>query len=504
VALKILREQYAEDDLFIERFRQEADTIRSLPDNPHIVKPLDYGEMGKTYYLAMEFLEGQDLDQVLLQEGTLPIDQAVDIASQIADALSVAHQREVVHRDVKPQNVKLMPDGIAKVLDFGIARATEGTRLTQTGAFIGTPQYMAPEIWEGQPADKRSDVYSLGVVLYEMIAGKPPFQADRPAAIMRQHLFEEPQPLNVVRVDTPSRIARIATRCLAKTPGERYASAAELLAALEGKVAVEAPEPAAVRPRPKPKRPKAPFSVLVRRRVPPALRRATSLLARIPEMVRGQPRAYLEGRAGRMAGYRFRLSGQDTVLGLAANCTIPLSDRYLSPHHARIYFIRGQYYLYDLNSHNGTYLNGYRITQPYALQHGDQIQIGECIFTFSTQAVQRAAGVYRGARRDVANELLAAAAAHASVILVPLLVPALIWATYKDRSAYVSHQAKQALLYQGIYVALLLVRQISLFRFLSPAVLWLLAVAGGCYAAYRCYRGQPFTYPFLGELATRF
>jgi hypothetical protein len=460
--------------------------------------------MGKTYYLAMEFLEGQDLDQVLLQEGPLPIDRAVDIASQIADALSVAHQREVVHRDVKPQNVKLMPDGIAKVLDFGIARATEGTRLTQTGAFIGTPQYMAPEIWEGQPADKRSDVYSLGVVLYEMIAGKPPFQADRPAAIMRQHLFEEPQPLNVVRVDTPPRIARIATRCLAKTPGERYASAAELLAALEGESPVEAPQPAAVRPRPKPKRPKAPFSVLVRRRVQPALRRATSLLARIPEMVRGQPRAYLEGRAGRMAGYRFRLSGQDTVLGLAANCTIPLSDRYLSPHHARVYFIRGHYYLYDLNSHNGTYLNGYRITQPYALQHGDQIQIGECIFTFSAQPVQRAAGVYRGPRRDVANELLAAAAAHASVILIPLLVPALIWATYKDRSAYVSHQAKQALLYQGVYVALLLLRQISLFRFLSPGLLWLLATAGGCYAAYRCYRGQPFAYPFLGELATRF
>jgi len=205
-----------------------------------------------------------------------------------------------------------------------------------------------------------------------------------------------------------------------------------------------------------------------------------------------------------MAGYRFRLSGQDTVLGHAANCTIPLDDRYLSQHHARIYFIHGHYYLYDLNSHNGTYLNGYRLTQPYALQHGDQIQIGECIFTFSTQAVQRAAGVYRGARRDVANELVAAAAAHASVILIPLLVPALIWAMYKDRSAYVSHQAKQALLYQGVYVALLLVRQISLFRFLSPALLWLLAVAGGCYAAYRCYRGQPFAYPILGELATRF
>jgi tRNA A-37 threonylcarbamoyl transferase component Bud32/uncharacterized Tic20 family protein len=504
VALKILREQYVEDELFIERFRNEAETIRSLPDNPHIVKPIDYGKVGKTYYLAMEFLEGQDLDRVLLQQGALPIDQAVDIAGQIADALAVAHSKQVVHRDVKPQNVKLMPSGTAKMLDFGIARATEDTHLTQTGTFIGTPPYMAPEIWEGQDASPRTDIYSLGVVLYEMIAGHPPFQADNPAAIMRQHLFEEPRPLNVVRVDTPPRIAWTVTRCLAKSPADRYASAGELLAALQGDVEVTAPEPAVARPRPKPKRPPVPFSILVRRRMEPVVKRATSLLSRLPELARGQPRAYLEGRAGRMAGYRFRLSGQNTVLGQADNCAIPLGDRYLSPHHARVYFFKGRYYLYDLNSYNGTYLNGYRLTRPYPLEHGDQIQIGECIFTFLAPSARPAAGVYQGTRSAVSNQLMAVAGAHASVVLIPLIAPALIWAMYKDRSPYVSHQAKQALLYQGVYVVLLFLRGISLFRFVSPAIIWLLAAAGGCYAAYRCYRGQPFVYPILGELAIKF
>jgi hypothetical protein len=504
VALKILREQYAEDKEFIERFRQEAATIRSLPDSPHIVKPLDYGESDTTYYLAMEFLEGQDLDQVLLHSGALPIEEAVGIASQIADALGVAHARDVVHRDVKPQNVKLMPDGTVKVLDFGIARATEGTRLTQTGTFVGTPPYMAPEIWEGKPADKRSDVYSLGVVLYEMIVGLPPFQADRPAAIMRQHLFEEPQPLDVVRVDTPPRLAWIVTRCLAKSPDERYGSAEELLAALEGKAEVSAPEQDISRPHPKPKPPRVPFSVMVRQRLQPAARRATSLFSRLPEMARRQPRAYLEGRAGRMAGYRFRLSGLDTLMGQAANCTIPLHDRYLSQYHARIYFHEGHYYLYDLNSYNGTYLNGYRLTQAYALQHGDQIQIGECLFTFSVPPSHRAADVYQGRRSDISGQLLAASAAHASVILIPLIVPLLVWLEHRHHSPYVSHQAKQALLYQGMYVVLLLLRLWSPLRCVSPALIWLLAAAGGGYAAFHCYQGKPLAFPILADLALKF
>jgi uncharacterized Tic20 family protein len=247
-----------------------------------------------------------------------------------------------------------------------------------------------------------------------------------------------------------------------------------------------------------------PLSIRINRQLAQFRKRADSILTRLPEMARGQSRAYLNGRSGRMAGYRFRLSGRDTVLGQAANCAIPLADRYLSPHHARIFFTNGRYVLYDLNSHNGTYLNGYRLQQPRPLQHGDQIQIGESVFNFVIEAKQPSRGVYRGSRSKVADQLMASAAAHASVVLIPLLVPALIWASYKNRSPYVAFQAKQALLYQGVYLAILILRLASPFRGVPFLLLWLLAAAGGCYAAYRCYRGEQFVYPFLGDLAMRF
>ena len=447
-----------------------------MPDESPHREMLDYGQVGNTYYLAMEFVEGMTWTRCSCS-GARWVDQAVTIASQSRRCPDCGPPAGVVHRDIKPQNIKLRPDGTAKVLDFGIARATDGTRLTQTGAFIGTPLYMAPEIWEGQPAGPPADIYSLGVVLYELIAGRPPFRADTPAAIMRQQLMEEPRPLNAVRVDTPPQLVWIVSRCLAKAPAQRYASADDLLVALQGKA--EAARPARRRTG-APQRSAPRFPSRSGSPAPCAgSKRANSVLSAARDWRVASPAPIC--RDGR-AEWQAIVSAFGAGYGAGAGPQLchPFADRYLSQHHARVFFINGRFYLYDLNSHNGTYLNGYRLSQPHALQHGDQVQIGESFFTFSAPSSQQAGAVYRGRRTVINNQLLAAAAAHISVVAIPVVVPLLIWLTNRSRSPYVSHQAKQALLYQGLYLALMLVLGEAVpFCCVSPAVIWLLATAGG-------------------------
>ncbi len=232
VALKVLRTEYTEDQEFISRFHREAESLLKLPPNPHIVALHEFGGQDNTYYIAMEYLEGHDLQDVIQRRGALPVDVAVSITAQVAEALDVALRGGVLHRDVKPANIKISPEGVAKIMDFGIARAAEGTRMTRTGIFVGTPAYVAPEIWEGQPASPQSDVYALGVMLYEMLLGKAPFEATTPAATMRRHLTEPPPPLSSVRPDAPRWLGEVAERALAKDPARRYRDAGQLLAAL--------------------------------------------------------------------------------------------------------------------------------------------------------------------------------------------------------------------------------------------------------------------------------
>jgi serine/threonine protein kinase len=231
VALKILRSEYAADADFISRFQREAEALQKLPRNPHIVTLHEFGQDAGVYYIAMEYLEGHDLQEVIKRRGALPVETAVSITTQVAEALEVALTGGVIHRDVKPANVKIDPKGVAKIMDFGIARAAESTRLTRTGAFVGTPTYVAPEIWEGQPASPQSDVYALGVMLYEMLLGKAPFEATTPAATMRRHLVEPPPPLTTTRPDVPGWLVEVARKTLAKDPAQRYHDASQLLAA---------------------------------------------------------------------------------------------------------------------------------------------------------------------------------------------------------------------------------------------------------------------------------
>jgi serine/threonine-protein kinase len=233
VALKVLHPHFTEDDQYVERFRREARAVASL-SHPNIVTILDRGEDEGRQFLVFELVEGRTLKEVLDEEGRLPVARALEIAIQVARGLGFAHEHGLVHRDVKPQNVILNGDGRAKVTDFGIARSLEVEGVTQSGAVLGTSNYIAPEQASGQPVDRTTDVYSLGVVLFELLTGEVPFPGESFVAVAMQHVSEPPPSVLEVRPDVPVRVARAVDRSLEKDPVERFptmdAFAAELQA----------------------------------------------------------------------------------------------------------------------------------------------------------------------------------------------------------------------------------------------------------------------------------
>ena len=230
VALKILKEQYADDEGFVERFRREARSAASL-NHPNIVHIYDWGgtENGEAYYLAMEYAPGGTLEDAILEDGALPPCTAAEVASQIAEALRFAHERGVIHRDIKPQNILLSASGDAKVTDFGIARAAYSTPSSQASLVLGTAGYMSPEQAMGEPADPRSDLYSLGVVLYEMLTGELPYEGDSSVTIAARHVVEPPRAPREVNSEVPEGISALTQKLLAKDPGDRYTSATQLI-----------------------------------------------------------------------------------------------------------------------------------------------------------------------------------------------------------------------------------------------------------------------------------
>ena len=231
VAVKVLAEPYASDPQFVERFRREASAAAGL-NHPNIVAVYDRGEADGSYYIVMEYLSGPDLKQVIRRRAPLPPLQAIDFAQQILAALGAAHRRDVVHRDVKPQNVLVAEDGHLKVTDFGIARAGAQADMTEAGSVIGTAQYLSPEQARGDEVTAASDCYAVGIVLYEMLTGRVPFDGDRPVAVAMKQISDEPLPPRTVEPSVPPELEAVVMRALAKRPSERYRTAGEFSRAL--------------------------------------------------------------------------------------------------------------------------------------------------------------------------------------------------------------------------------------------------------------------------------
>ena len=231
VAVKVLAPRFAGDTTFVERFRREAQSAAAM-NHPNIVNVFDTGSDDGTHFIVMELVEGRTLRDVIADDGPLLPERAAEIAEAVAAALAFAHERGIVHRDVKPGNIMITPSGDVKVMDFGIARATTGESLTQTATVLGTATYLSPEQAQGEAVDARSDIYSLGVVLYEMLTSHVPFEGESPVAVAYKHVREEPVRPSALNADVPDPLERIALKALAKNPANRYSTADEMRADL--------------------------------------------------------------------------------------------------------------------------------------------------------------------------------------------------------------------------------------------------------------------------------
>lgn len=234
VALKVLPSYFAQDEDLVARFKREATAVARLRHS-HIVQVYDFGRSKDWFYLAIEFIEGGSLQQRLTAEGRLGVDEAVKLVGQIARGLQHAHERNIVHRDIKPGNIMLTTEGDAVITDFGIVKMLEGSDMTRSaGAGIGTAEYMSPEQSEGKKVGPGSDLYSLGVVFYELLTGRLPFSGDNPMVTMHRHVYEEPVSPAVVSPGLSADLAHMILKLLAKDPAERFTTARELADSLAG------------------------------------------------------------------------------------------------------------------------------------------------------------------------------------------------------------------------------------------------------------------------------
>jgi eukaryotic-like serine/threonine-protein kinase len=277
VAVKILHEHFSDDPEYVERFRREARALAQL-NHPNIVTVIGRGEFEGRQFIVFEHVDGETLKSLIDREGPLPVDRALTLVHQVARGLAFAHEQGVVHRDVKPHNVLIDEDGVAKVTDFGIARSIDpADGLTETGTLLGTSEYIAPEQASGQRVDERSDQYSLATVLYELLTGEPPYTGENFLAVAMKHIREPVPNVRDMRPDVSPRLDAIVARAMAKRPEDRFPSTEAMMAALEAaRTGTEAPSdasadgatenielPGPLPPRPNGHRRRLPFPLLL-------------------------------------------------------------------------------------------------------------------------------------------------------------------------------------------------------------------------------------------------
>ncbi|MDQ2884459.1 MAG: protein kinase [Chloroflexota bacterium] len=403
VAIKVLPTKQAQDPIFFKRFVQEARSIARLA-HPNIVHIYNFGEEGDIKYIAMEYVDGGTLKQRLGKP--LPVRQAADFVIQAAQGLACAHSNGIIHRDIKPANMLLRKNGHLLLTDFGLAKILEDTtNITRTGARLGTPHYMSPEQGTGRPVDARTDIYSLGIVLFQCLAGEPPFSADNPLSMSVKHL-QDPLPVQKLTINNsvPDPIVQIILKMAAKQPNERYQSAHELIDALSNAVtateaisrrnvlghlaAPVAPPPSAT---------------------PPALEQQNNNAGRACfrcgepnkdsrlfctvcgydlsnkrasadryKAANGLPLlARLSPQSGPLAGRALRFHQDTTTIGRATGNDLVVTGRTVSRYHAHLNFVEGRWYVEDLQSANGTKVNGKRIQERTFLKDGDLINFGD-------------------------------------------------------------------------------------------------------------------------------
>jgi serine/threonine protein kinase len=232
VALKVLSPSLGADPSFVQRFHAEARHTASL-EHPNIVPIYDLGEAGGSVFIAMRWIDGLSLLELLDREKRLPIGRAIHISSQVADALDYAHGRGVIHRDVKPANIMIEPGDRATLTDFGIARVAGATQLTRLGSIVGTPEYLSPEQARGSDVDGRTDLYALAIVTYEMLAGRPPFQSETPLSVVHAQVATQPPPVTAFNPSVPPHVSAVLLRALAKEPAERFGTCREFMNAVQ-------------------------------------------------------------------------------------------------------------------------------------------------------------------------------------------------------------------------------------------------------------------------------
>jgi eukaryotic-like serine/threonine-protein kinase len=228
VTIKVLREQFAADEDFVRRFRREAQSAASL-SHPNIVSIYDVGKDGETEYIVMEYIEGKNLKELIRNYAPLSMEQALNLGIQIAEAIRHAHEHHIIHRDIKPHNILVTADGRVKVTDFGIARAVSAATMTHSGDIVGSVHYLSPEQAKGVQTNEQSDVYSLGIILYELLTGKVPYDGETPISIALKHLQEEAVPPTKLNPRVNEALENLVLRAIAKSPEQRYSTAQELL-----------------------------------------------------------------------------------------------------------------------------------------------------------------------------------------------------------------------------------------------------------------------------------